>query len=471
MLGVQRTFEELGAPLHTVPFVVLDLETTGTSPGSDAITEIGAVRYLGGELTGTFHTLVDPGPRRPAADHRAHRHHHGDGDRRPPGGGGAPLAARVHRGRGDGRPQRPLRQGLPRRRRRPTRLRRRCPTAPPTRAPSPDACSPRRCATTAWRTLAMHLRSPVTPTHRALDDARATAHVFFELLGRAGSIGVTYLEDLIRLPTARGAPHYSKLRLTDRLPRRPGVYLFRNGAGEVIYVGKAKELRSRVRSYFYGDRRRRITQMMRELTAVDHVVCASEIDAVGHRDPAHRPPRPPLQPPVPTHRQRPLGAAHRRAVPPAVGGAQSAGPGAGPPRPVPPQVDRRAGGDRDLGRHADSSLHRHQGRPPVPVRPARRVGLPVRRLRRPRRVRHRRRTGAPWHHRRAASYCSTRCWNGCGHWRRRSDSRRRPTSATATGRWRAPSTPDRRGGRSPTPVWSGPRTPPAMPSPSTGDGW
>jgi DNA polymerase-3 subunit epsilon len=52
VLGVQQTFDDLGAPLHTVPFVVLDLETTGTSPGSDAITEIGAVRYLGGELTG-----------------------------------------------------------------------------------------------------------------------------------------------------------------------------------------------------------------------------------------------------------------------------------------------------------------------------------------------------------------------------------------------------------------------------------
>jgi DNA polymerase-3 subunit epsilon len=57
------------------------------------------------------------------------------------------------------------------------------------------------------------------------------------------------------------------------------VYLFRNLAGEVIYIGKAKELRARVRSYFYGDPRRRITQMMRELAAVDHQVCPTEIDA------------------------------------------------------------------------------------------------------------------------------------------------------------------------------------------------
>jgi DNA polymerase-3 subunit epsilon len=119
----------------------------------------------------------------------------------------------------------------------------------------------------------------VTPTHRALDDARATAHVFFELLERAGTIGATDLDDLMRLPTARGAPHYGKLRLTEGLPRTPGVYLFHDRTGEVIYVGKAKNLRSRVRSYFYGDRRRRVTQMMRDLTRVEHRVCPTEIEA------------------------------------------------------------------------------------------------------------------------------------------------------------------------------------------------
>ncbi|GAG02141.1 unnamed protein product, partial [marine sediment metagenome] len=34
------------------------------------------------------------------------------------------------------------------------------------------------------------------------------------------------------------------------LPSRPGVYIMRSGEGEVIYVGKAANLRSRVRSYF-----------------------------------------------------------------------------------------------------------------------------------------------------------------------------------------------------------------------------
>ena len=43
------------------------------------------------------------------------------------------------------------------------------------------------------------------------------------------------------------------------LPAKPGVYLFRDDAGEILYVGKAKSLRSRVRSYFQktGDVARR----------------------------------------------------------------------------------------------------------------------------------------------------------------------------------------------------------------------
>ena len=94
-------------------------------------------------------------------------------------------------------------------------------------------------------TLAAHYRSPVKPNHRALEDAKATAHVFFELLERAGTVGAVYLEDLLRLPTAKGRPHYDKISLTDRLPRRPGVYMFRDTSGAVIYVGKAKNLRTR----------------------------------------------------------------------------------------------------------------------------------------------------------------------------------------------------------------------------------
>jgi len=58
---MQRSFDDLGAPLHEVTFVVLDLETTGGSPLQCAITEVGAVKLRGGECLGTLQTLVNPG--------------------------------------------------------------------------------------------------------------------------------------------------------------------------------------------------------------------------------------------------------------------------------------------------------------------------------------------------------------------------------------------------------------------------
>src|ERR1700722_20480347 len=57
----QQTLDDLGMPLSEVTFVVVDLETTGASPRTDAITEIGALRMRGGELLGRFETFVNPG--------------------------------------------------------------------------------------------------------------------------------------------------------------------------------------------------------------------------------------------------------------------------------------------------------------------------------------------------------------------------------------------------------------------------
>ncbi len=56
----QLTFDDRGIPLYDVTFCVLDLETTGGSPRDCEITEIGAVKYRGGDVIGTFATLVNP---------------------------------------------------------------------------------------------------------------------------------------------------------------------------------------------------------------------------------------------------------------------------------------------------------------------------------------------------------------------------------------------------------------------------
>jgi excinuclease ABC subunit C len=64
----------------------------------------------------------------------------------------------------------------------------------------------------------------------------------------------------------------------DELPRRPGVYMMKDAHKEVIYVGKAKDLWSRVRSYFQEgrDEQRLITKQIDLVDDVDVVVTASE---------------------------------------------------------------------------------------------------------------------------------------------------------------------------------------------------
>ena len=69
------------------------------------------------------------------------------------------------------------------------------------------------------------------------------------------------------------------LAIVDRLPEGPGVYLFRGRTGDVLYVGKAANLRSRVRSYFSTDERRKIGQLLRETHRIDHQVCRNGLEA------------------------------------------------------------------------------------------------------------------------------------------------------------------------------------------------
>ncbi|MGC8862720.1 MAG: excinuclease ABC subunit UvrC [Armatimonadota bacterium] len=66
------------------------------------------------------------------------------------------------------------------------------------------------------------------------------------------------------------------------LPDSPGCYLMKNSAGDVIYVGKAKVLKSRVRSYFQkgADHSRRIRRMVYEVADFDWIATDSELEAL-----------------------------------------------------------------------------------------------------------------------------------------------------------------------------------------------
>ncbi len=106
-------------------------------------------------------------------------------------------------------------------------------------------------------TLAERFDTDVRPCHRALPDAQATADVLLALLGMAQERGAETVGDVIGLcaPVTRAAR--TRRKLAAGAPTGPGVYLFHGSDGQVLYVGKATDLRARVRSYFTGGPSRR----------------------------------------------------------------------------------------------------------------------------------------------------------------------------------------------------------------------
>jgi excinuclease ABC subunit C len=74
----------------------------------------------------------------------------------------------------------------------------------------------------------------------------------------------------------------SVLHQVRSLPEKPGVYLMRNEPGDVIYVGKARRLRDRVRSYFGSSRslEPKVRALAEQVRTIEHVVTATEAEAL-----------------------------------------------------------------------------------------------------------------------------------------------------------------------------------------------
>jgi excinuclease ABC subunit C len=65
------------------------------------------------------------------------------------------------------------------------------------------------------------------------------------------------------------------------IPTNPGVYLYRDDAGEIIYVGKAKNLRNRVKSYFLNkDQPAKTRQLLLRIRSIDWVIVNNEVEAL-----------------------------------------------------------------------------------------------------------------------------------------------------------------------------------------------
>ena len=127
--------------------------------------------------------------------------------------------------------------------------------------------------------------------HRAFDDALATAQVFIRLLtALQNETGMETVDELLRFQHSRHEKHRSlpthvrriRSEVLPILPEVPGVYLFKNSAGRLLYVGKARDIRARVRTYFVGvdTHPLRIRRLVKAVRDIDFVPTPTELSAL-----------------------------------------------------------------------------------------------------------------------------------------------------------------------------------------------
>lgn len=277
---VQATFEDLGVPLADVTFVVVDLETTGSSPAGSQITEVGAVKVCGGQVLGEFQTLVRPASPIPpfisvltgitnamVADAPSIRTvlpeflQFAAGSVLVAHNAGFDVSFLKAAAAETGHPWpgfavidtvRLARQLVHK-----------------DEAPNHKLAS-----------LARLFGAATTPDHRALHDARATVDVLHGLIERVGNLGVHTLEELQSYSSRVSTAQRRKRFLAEAMPSAPGVYVFRDGRGEPLYVGTASDLRRRTLTYFTAsETRRRMAEMVGLAESITPIVCATRLEA------------------------------------------------------------------------------------------------------------------------------------------------------------------------------------------------
>jgi len=265
--------------LEHATYVVVDLETTGLRPGASGICEIGAVQIRELEQVDEFETLVDPGLRiAPGASAIT-----GLRDEQLRGAPGPAEAVRrfldfagdavlvAHNARFD----------LAFLDRETERL-----TGSRIAAPVVDTVLLARTLLAgrvkgfSLGQLAWFIGADARPCHRALPDARATAELLLALIGLAQERGARTVADLGSLAATRSRRLLDKRHLAFGAPTRPGVYLFRGRGDQVLYVGRARDLRARLRSYFRSDRQRPAVEAALGATErIEWRILGSELEA------------------------------------------------------------------------------------------------------------------------------------------------------------------------------------------------
>lgn len=273
-----------------INFIVVDVETTGSQPAKDRMTEVACVHLLGGEIIDEFSSLLNPHQTIPAYIEKMTGISNALAFTAPEADEVMPKVMEffskencvfvAHNSQFDYSfvEQTFLRCGIE-------------------SFDFPKLCTlklSRRLLNSKLKknvgSLAHYFGIPIQYRHRALGDAKATAQILAELLEIAeDEHNIQTIDELLKFqnkPIKHFKPPTAVIKrlekILDELPDHPGVYYFKNRYKDIIYVGKAKSIRERVRTYFQSESltSTKINEMVNRIYYINWQPTDSELSAL-----------------------------------------------------------------------------------------------------------------------------------------------------------------------------------------------
>lgn len=282
---MKKSKEIKSIPFEEAEFCVFDFETTGTSSRTDKVIEIGMAKIKHGKIVDTFSTFINPG--RPVPLYITNITGITTNDVQD-----APyfdeVYSQVSSFIGDSiLVAHNLGFDI-------SFLRNECYSAELQMIPNEAICTLKiarkifpELPSKSLGNIVKFLKIRHRNVHRGLGDAIATGKVLLKMFKTLRyDFNIDSIEDLISFQSSSSLPpsfSIKKKKLAEDLqkaPTQPGVYFFMNAKGEIIYIGKAKSLKERVRNHFMSNAIRKSKKIVQAASSLEFKTTNSELTAL-----------------------------------------------------------------------------------------------------------------------------------------------------------------------------------------------
>ncbi|OGU83843.1 MAG: hypothetical protein A2499_15875 [Stygiobacter sp. RIFOXYC12_FULL_38_8] len=285
MLWMKTSKKIASIPFEEAEFCVFDFETTGTSARTDKVIEIGMARIRKGKIADTFSTFINPG--RPVPYYITNITGIKTEDVQD-----APyfdeVYSKIKEFIGDSvLVAHNLGFDI-------SFLRNECFAAELEMVPNAAICTLKLARkvfpalpSKSLGNIVKHLKIRHRGVHRGLGDATATGKVLLKMFTTLREDhNIDTIEELISFQSSPSLPptfNIKKRKLAEdlvKVPPLPGVYFFKNVKGEIIYIGKAKSLKDRVRNHFMSNALRKSKKIVQAASSLEFKTTNSELTAL-----------------------------------------------------------------------------------------------------------------------------------------------------------------------------------------------